>query len=102
MSDVTIASSEYIPAKKRLQKIAADAYQRAWDAKKRGEKIGWCASNFPQEIAETLDVCVVYPENQGQQLLLKVVVYGCVSTLRVWVIQMIFVPMPVSVFLSWM
>ncbi len=30
MSDVTIASSEYIPAKKRLQKIAADAYQRAW------------------------------------------------------------------------
>ncbi|EEW0763059.1 2-hydroxyacyl-CoA dehydratase subunit D [Escherichia albertii] len=71
MSDVTIASSEYIPAKKRLQKIAADAYQRAWDAKKRGEKIGWCASNFPQEIAETLDVCVVYPENQAAAIAAK-------------------------------
>lgn len=63
--------TEYIPAQKVLQKIAADAYQRAWDAKARGEKIGWCASNFPQEIAETLGVCVVYPENQAAAIAAK-------------------------------
>ncbi len=71
MSNESMKSSDYIPAKKRLQMIAADAYQRAWDAKNRGEKVGWCASNFPQEIAETLGVCVVYPENQAAAIAAK-------------------------------
>jgi len=52
-------------AKFKLGKIAADAYQSAIDAKARGEKIGWCASNFPVEIPETLGIVVVYPENQA-------------------------------------
>lgn len=53
------------PAKIVLREIAAKAYQDAYDAKARGEKIGWCASNFPQEIPETLGLKVVYPENQA-------------------------------------
>ena len=71
MSNVDMNAPDYIPAKKRLQKIAADAYQRAWDAKNSGENIGWCASNFPQEIAETLGLCVVYPENQAAAIAAK-------------------------------
>ncbi len=71
MSNIDMNAPDYIPAKKRLQKIAADAYQRAWDAKNSGEKIGWCASNFPQEIAETLGLCVVYPENQAAAIAAK-------------------------------
>ena len=41
-------------AKFKLGQIAAKAYSDAMEAKKRGEKIGWCASNFPVEIPETL------------------------------------------------
>ncbi|OON86703.1 2-hydroxyglutaryl-CoA dehydratase [Oribacterium sp. C9] len=52
-------------AKYKLGQIAAKAYQDAFDAKVRGEKIGWCASNFPVEIPETLGIAVVYPENQA-------------------------------------
>ena len=52
-------------AKYKLNAIAAQAYQDAFDAKARGEKIGWCASNFPVEIPETLGIAVVYPENQA-------------------------------------
>ncbi|MCL2893976.1 2-hydroxyacyl-CoA dehydratase subunit D [Brenneria tiliae] len=71
MSQINTNETEYVPAKKKLQNIAAAAYQRAWDAKNRGEKIGWCASNFPQEIAETLGVPVVYPENQSAAIAAK-------------------------------
>jgi benzoyl-CoA reductase/2-hydroxyglutaryl-CoA dehydratase subunit BcrC/BadD/HgdB len=53
------------PAKIWLKEIAEKATQDAWDAKNRGEKIGWCASNFPQEIPTTLGIAVVYPENHG-------------------------------------
>lgn len=63
--------SERVPAKILLRDIAAKAYQKAWDAKNRGEKVGWCASNFPQEIATALDVAVVYPENQAAAISAK-------------------------------
>ena len=52
-------------AKVRLGNIAAKAYSDAQEAKERGEKVGWCASNFPVEIPETLGIAVVYPENQA-------------------------------------
>ena len=52
-------------AKFKLGKIAADAYTTAFEAKARGEKVGWCASNFPVEIPETLGLAVCYPENQA-------------------------------------
>ena len=53
------------PAKIWLKEIADQATQDAWAAKNRGEKIGWCASNFPQEIPTTLGIHVVFPENHG-------------------------------------
>lgn len=52
-------------AKFKLGKIADDAYTIAKEAKARGEMVGWCASNFPVEIPETLGLAVVYPENQA-------------------------------------
>lgn len=63
--------NERVPAKVRLGQIAANAYKEAWDAKNRGEKVGWCASNWPQEIATTLGVKVVYPENQAAAIAAK-------------------------------
>ena len=62
---MTEATEEKKPAKIVLRKLAAKAYSDAYEAKARGEKIGWCASNFPQEIPETLGLKVVYPENQA-------------------------------------
>jgi benzoyl-CoA reductase/2-hydroxyglutaryl-CoA dehydratase subunit BcrC/BadD/HgdB len=52
-------------AKYKLRDIAAKAYTDAQAAKDRGEKVGWCSSNFPVELPETLGVQVCYPENQG-------------------------------------
>ena len=52
-------------AKFKLGQLAAQAYTDAMEAKERGEMIGWCASNFPVEIPETLGLYVVYPENQA-------------------------------------
>jgi benzoyl-CoA reductase/2-hydroxyglutaryl-CoA dehydratase subunit BcrC/BadD/HgdB len=52
-------------AKLWLKEIADKATEDAWEAKRRGEKVGWCASNFPQEIPTTLGISVVYPENHG-------------------------------------
>lgn len=52
-------------AKYKLGQIAAKAYTDVIEAKARGEKIGWIASNFPVEIPETLGIPVCYPENQA-------------------------------------
>ncbi len=49
----------------KLGQVAARAYSDAQAAKERGEMVGWCASNFPVEIPETLGLAVVYPENQA-------------------------------------
>jgi benzoyl-CoA reductase/2-hydroxyglutaryl-CoA dehydratase subunit BcrC/BadD/HgdB len=52
-------------AKYKLGKIIDDHYRLVAEAKARGEKIGWSSSIFPQEIYQTLDVRVCYPENQA-------------------------------------
>lgn len=52
-------------AKYKLGQIAAKAYSDAVAAKERGEMVGWCSSNFPVEIPETLGLAVCYPENQA-------------------------------------
>lgn len=49
----------------KLNQVVARHYREVTEAKARGEKIGWCASNFPQEIFQTLGVKVCYPENQA-------------------------------------
>lgn len=66
MSDVTQQEQqEKKPAKILLRELQAKVGQDVWDAKNRGEKIGWIASNFPQEIPTTMDIKVAFPENQG-------------------------------------
>ena len=59
------ATTEKIPAKELLKQLAEGATEAAWEAKKRGEKIGWCASNFPQELPTAMGIHVVFPENHG-------------------------------------
>lgn len=58
-------------AKYLLRDIIADHYDTAWKVKQEGGMVGWCASNFPQEICETLGVPVVYPENQAAAIAAK-------------------------------
>lgn len=58
-------------AKYLLRNITAEHYKNAWETKKNGGMVGWCASNFPQEICETLGVPVVYPENQAAAISAK-------------------------------
>ena len=53
------------PAKVILRELQDKIAQDVWDAKNRGEKIGWCASNFPQEITTAMGIQVTYPENMG-------------------------------------
>ena len=43
----------------------AALFESARLSKSRGEKMGWSASIFPQEIAETLGLSVLYPENHA-------------------------------------
>jgi len=40
-------------------------FDSAREAKEKGEPVGWSASIFPQEIAETLGLVVLYPENHS-------------------------------------
>jgi len=63
MNDMNI--NTVIPAKELLKQIAEGATETAWEAKRRGEKIGWSASNFPQEITTAMGIHVVFPENHG-------------------------------------
>ena len=53
------------PGKQVLRELQDRIAQDVFDAKARGEKIGWCASNFPQEICTAMDIKVAYPENMG-------------------------------------
>lgn len=49
----------------KLGQITAKNYTEAWEAKKNGELVAWCSSNFPQELHRTFGLKVVYPENQA-------------------------------------
>lgn len=61
MAEITEPKSAKIVLRELQDKIAQDV----WDAKNRGEKIGWCASNFPQEITTAMGIQVAFPENMG-------------------------------------
>ena len=51
--------------KYKLDYIANKVIKDAFEAKARGEKVGWCSSAFPKEIIETLGIPVVYPESHA-------------------------------------
>ena len=48
-----------------LNEQTAALFENARLAKERGEKVGWSASIFPQEIPETLGLNILYPENHS-------------------------------------
>lgn len=52
-------------ANARIKKLMTEFYDRAMHAYENGELIGWVTSTFPQEIVQTMDLCVVYPENHS-------------------------------------
>lgn len=55
-------------ANAQINELTAQYYDRAWHAHENGELVGWVTSNFPQEIIQTMDLCVVYPENHSATL----------------------------------
>lgn len=59
------------PAKILLRELADQCYTDAWEAKQRGEMVGWAASNFPQEIPTSMGLKVVYPENHAAAVAAK-------------------------------
>jgi len=58
-----------LPLSRQLvNKQTADVYASAWAAKEKGEPIGWSTAIFPQELCETFDVPVLYPENNAASI----------------------------------
>ena len=54
-----------IPAAQALRNVVDRVYGAAWDAKKRGELVGWSSSKFPIELAKAFGLHAVYPENHA-------------------------------------
>lgn len=56
------------PMPKSMQMLKAQTagiYEKAWEASKKGEPIGWSTAIFPQELCETFGIPVLYPENNA-------------------------------------
>jgi len=49
----------------------AKVYADAWEAKSRGEPIGWSTAIFPQEVCEAFGVPLLYPENNAASISAK-------------------------------
>ncbi len=92
-----MSETERKPAKIILRELADKATQDAWDAKARGEKIGWCASTFPQEIPTTMGLPVVFPENQAAASAAKAEGFACASMRKAWVTRAICARIPASI-----
>lgn len=55
-------------ARNELKRLMNEHYAAALRVKQSGGLVGWCSSNFPQEIAESLGLTVVFPENHAAML----------------------------------
>lgn len=55
-------------AGKEFRRLIDSYYDSLFRAKENGRMIGWCTSNFPQEIPESLGLEVCYPENHSATL----------------------------------
>lgn len=53
------------PGVQALRDVVEKVYREAREAKAAGEPVGWSASKFPCELAESFGLHVVYPENQA-------------------------------------
>ena len=49
----------------------AKCYADAWEAKEKGEPIGWSTAIFPQEVCETFGIPILYPENNAASISAK-------------------------------
>ena len=49
----------------------AGVYASAWQAHETGSHVGWSTAIFPQEICETFDIPVLYPENNAAAISAK-------------------------------
>lgn len=54
-----------LTSKQLLAKLQSEHYAGAMQAKKEGKLVAWATSICPQELLETLDIDVVYPENHA-------------------------------------
>lgn len=54
-----------ITSKQMLSDLLDEHYRKALDAKAEGKPVAWATSICPQELLETLDIDVVYPENHA-------------------------------------
>jgi benzoyl-CoA reductase/2-hydroxyglutaryl-CoA dehydratase subunit BcrC/BadD/HgdB len=57
-----------ISSKQVLNDMISRHYAEALEAKKSGELVAWATSIVPQELLETMDIKVVYPENHAAVL----------------------------------
>lgn len=57
--------------KELINTLVERYYERANTSKNNGEKVGWVTSNFPQEVIQTMDLCVIYPENHSATIAVK-------------------------------
>jgi benzoyl-CoA reductase/2-hydroxyglutaryl-CoA dehydratase subunit BcrC/BadD/HgdB len=57
-----------ISSKQVLNDMISRHYKEALEAKKSGELVAWATSIVPQELLETMDIKVVYPENHAAVL----------------------------------
>jgi benzoyl-CoA reductase/2-hydroxyglutaryl-CoA dehydratase subunit BcrC/BadD/HgdB len=58
-------------SKELIGNLLAEQYQKAFEAKAKGEPIGWSTSVFPQELPESFGLRICYPENQAAGIAAK-------------------------------
>lgn len=58
-------------ARDRIGSLMKKYYEDALKVKQQGGKVGWVTSNFPQEIIQTMELCVIYPENHSATAAVK-------------------------------
>lgn len=56
---------EKLTSKKLLDRLMAEHYAQALEAKAQGKPVVWSTSIAPQELLEAMDIAVVYPENHS-------------------------------------
>ncbi len=63
-----------------INKLLAQSYKEAWEAKEKGIPVGWSTSVFPQELVTAFDLPLCYPENQAAGLAAKKEALGMEET----------------------
>lgn len=81
-------------SKEMLNQLLDQHYQNAIEAKQQGKLVAWATSISPQELLETMDIAVVYPENHAAAIGARKVRLNCSNTQNPMGTRQIFVPTP--------